>query len=229
MNRTLVAVATSLLAAAPLRAQARVVDEGSFTITVNGVRAGREDFSIKATPGPNGQDTYIAQASVSMGESRLIPRLETNEKPYPVGYDYELRTSEGTNRFRATIARGRLSARIRTPAGESAKEYVVSDNAIVLDDDVFHQYYFLAKKVTEGATANVPVVIPRRNTQVAVRVSATGADAVTIGSTSIPARRLVVAEPGGPERQVWVDTDGRVLRVTIPSRGLVAQRDDPPR
>ena len=45
--------------------------------------------------------------------------------------------------------------------------------------------------------------------------------------------RLIVydvqfTEPSGVIREVWVDDAGRVLKVAIPSRNIVALRDDPP-
>jgi hypothetical protein len=72
-------------------------------------------------------------------------------------------------------------------------------------------------------------VIPQRNTQVVMRVSTQGNDAVTIGGRSISARVLVLTEPGGGTRHIWVDADGRVLKVTLDARKMTALRDEPPR
>jgi hypothetical protein len=96
----------------------------------------------------------------------------------------------------------------------------------VLDEDVFHQYYFLARGNRTGA---VPVVVPHRNVQVVMRIEERGSASVNVGGQSIPARALVLVEPGGNNREIWVDSQGRVLKVAIPSRGLVALRDEPPR
>jgi hypothetical protein len=35
--------------------------------------------------------------------------------------------------------------------------------------------------------------------------------------------------PGVARREFWIDAAGRVLRATTPERGIVAQRDEPPR
>jgi hypothetical protein len=95
----------------------------------------------------------------------------------------------------------------------------------VLEEGVFHHYYLLARRAGGGAT--VAAVVPRRNAQVTLRVSPGGSERVTVGGRELPATRLVVAESGGPERTVWVDGEGRVLRVA--AQGLVALRDEPPR
>ena len=76
----------------------------------------------------------------------------------------------------------------------------------------------------------MPVVVPRRNTQLTMRVEERGADEVTIGGRRLAARHLVLRDPtGGADRDIWVDAQNRVLRVEIPSRHLVALRDDAPR
>jgi len=50
---TLVGFLTALVAG-PLSGQVATLDEGSFTISVNGERVGREDFRIRSTPGSAG-------------------------------------------------------------------------------------------------------------------------------------------------------------------------------
>jgi hypothetical protein len=62
-----------------------------------------------------------------------------------------------------------------------------------------------------------------------MRVADVGADKLTIGGTTVEARHYTIADPGGADREVWADASGRLLKVAIPSRGVVALRDDPPR
>jgi hypothetical protein len=214
------------LLASPAAAQVATVDEGSFTIVRGGAAAGREEFSIRRTPG--GQSAvYVASATVSYDDRRLSPALRTDSGGAPLAYQVEVRIgSEVQERLTGQVGRGRFSAQTKTPRGESTKEYVVSDGALILDDDVFHQYFFVANGRRGGA---VPVVIPRRNTQVTMTVQERGAEQVTIGGRALEARHLVLSEPGGAQRDVWVDRQNRVLRVAIPARGVIATRDDPPR
>lgn len=219
----------SLAALSEGRAQgsqgARVFDQGSFTITTGGDRTGREDFRIEGTPGASGME-YVARATVVFGDRRLTPRLSSDSTGAPSAYVIESKGStSGTERWSGSIARGRVSARINSPRGESAREYIVTEGALIIDDDVFHQYYFVARR--SGATT-IPIVVPRRNTQLVLRLTSAGSERVTIGSRELEARHLVLTEPGGDTRDVWVDAEGRVLKVAIPSRKLVALRDDPP-
>jgi hypothetical protein len=222
------AIAAAVLLPAPVLFQGALIDQGSFTITVNGQRAGREDFRILGPGGGQGPD-YIASATVVYGSGgrRLEPELRADSTGTPTYYTVEIK-SAGTSqeKWTANIVRGRVSAKIQNPRGESAREFIATTGALLLDDDVYHQYYFIAHRVTNGA---VTVIVPQRNTQMQLRVSAAGTDHVTIGSQDLEARHLVLTESDGAKRDLWVDTKDRVLKVAIPSRGIVAIRDDPPR
>jgi hypothetical protein len=198
----------ALGAASVARAQT-LIDEGSFTISRNGQTIGREQFSIRSSPGTLGT-TYTAYGTTTYSDRRLDPRLVTDAEGAPMRYEVETRVGpEREQLLSGQVQRGRFSARTQTPRGMSAREYI-----------------FVARADRSGT---VPVVVPRRNVQVAMQVEVKGFERLTIGGTPIEARRLAVIEPNGDTRDVWVDGQGRVLRVAIPARGVVAQRDDPPK
>lgn len=225
MLRSTAWLCLALAAVSPAGAQT-LVDEGSFTISRNGQTIGREQFSIRATPGPSGP-TYNAFGTTTYSDRRLDPRLITDASGAPVRYEVETRVGpERQQLLSGQVQRGRFSARTQTPRGMSAREYIVADNALILDDDIFHQYFFVARAERSGA---IPVVVPRRNVQVTMQVEAQGPERLTIAGTPLDARRLLISEPNGETREVWVDAQGRVLKVVIAARGVTAQRDDPPR
>ena len=64
MKTLTLVVAAGLAFAGNAPAQVATMDEGSFTITLNGDRVGREDFRIRSTPGTNGPEV-VATANVS--------------------------------------------------------------------------------------------------------------------------------------------------------------------
>ena len=227
MTRYLAVLALSASTALPAVAQVTTLDEGTFTITRNGTPVGRESFSIRSSPGGIGGPVVQARATVSYDDRRLTPVLKSDANGSPTEYQLEVRAGANASEvLKGVIRRGRFSATMQTPRGENLKEYVVSEGALVLDEDVFHQYYFLARGNRTGA---VPVVVPHRNVQVVMRIEDRGPASVTIGGQSIAGRALVLVEPGGANREIWVDSQGRVLKVAIPSRGLLALRDEPPR
>jgi len=101
----------------------------------------------------------------------------------------------------------------------------------VLDEEIFHQYYFLAQRAQRMGEAGgaVPVVVPRQNVQEMMRVRWAGTDRLTIGGAAVTARVLVLTGPAGATRHIWVDEAGRVLKVELDGRGIVALRTELPR
>jgi hypothetical protein len=227
MSRFLAVLAFSAGAAMPAVAQVTTLDEGVFVISRNGAAVGRESFSIKSSPGGMGGPVVQARATVSYDDRRLTPVLKADSIGSPTEYQLEVRAGANASEvLKGVIRRGRFSATMQTPRGENLKEYVVSEGALVLDEDVFHQYYFLARG---NRTGEVPVVVPHRNVQVVMRIENRGNATVTVGGQSLPARALVLVDPAGGNREIWVDAQGRVLKVAIPSRGILAVREEPPR
>jgi len=49
-----------------------------------------------------------------------------------------------------------------------------------------------------------------------------------VGGDPIMARHIKLTEPSGAVRDLWVDAQGRVLKVQLGAQGLTAVRDEPP-
>jgi hypothetical protein len=103
------------------------------------------------------------------------------------------------------------------------REYLVSEGAILAEEGVAHHHYFVVQRAVAGAT-RLPLIVPSesRQTWAAVEVGTTGL--VSIGGQTIEARRISIQPEAGAERIVWVDGEGRVLRLEVPARNLVAER-----
>ena len=73
------------------------------------------------------------------------------------------------------------------------------------------------------------VVTPRgSNIKSNVTMSTVGEETLQIGSHNVAAIHLRATSADGDVHDVWVDKSGRLLKLAIPSKGLVAVRDDPP-
>jgi hypothetical protein len=69
-------------ASAGLRAQAVVIDAGTFSLEVSGQRVGREDFSIRRAPA-GALATFVAQGNVVKGGLRYSVVLNTDSVGVP--------------------------------------------------------------------------------------------------------------------------------------------------
>lgn len=233
MPRPLLAVLAAVALAVPLPAAAQTVtlDEGSFRVSAGGKEIGTETFSIRQNG--SGEDAVIIAVGrvvldAAQGPQQVNAELQVAGRTLrPAAYEVRVQGG-GTERITGRMVGGRFSAQIVSAAGESMREYLAGDGAILVDEGVAHHYYFLARRV-EGGSARVPVIIPRQNRQVTAQVRVTGSERIAVAGRSLDARRLSVTPAGAGERLVWVDEQGRVLRVEIPGSDYTAQRVELPR
>ncbi len=226
--RPLVYASLALLAsAAPAddaAAQGAPFDEGTFVVTRNGAVVGKEAFRILRSSGSG--PLYSSTAQCAWGDRRISPVLSADAAGVPLLYRVEVKNGgELEERLQATGRPGRLHAVLLTRTGESSKEYVVSSGAVILDDDVMHQHFFVPLARRSGT---VTVVVPRRNTQVTGRVEDRGSEKIRIDGKEVAAVHLVITLPDGA-RDLWFDDGGRLLKVAVPARGLIALREELPR
>lgn len=202
-----------------------IVDEGTFVVLVDGAPIGRESFRIVRTPAPGGQ-VFRATSTISRDSTRVTTSLGTDSTGIPVLYESEVFVNGRlVDRRRGRGRPGRFTVLAQTQVGESAREYVLTSDAILLDEDVAHHMFFA--RLRDGADAGV--IAPRSTRQVRIRVESRGTETIEIGGRSAEARKFVVVLPDADLREMLIDSEGRVLRVSIPARKWVALRDELPR
>ena len=231
MRKYTAAALAALAIAGSAHAQTVTLDEGSYRISIGGKEVGTETFSIRQN-GTGESAVIIAVGRVVLdadkGPQEVSSELQVAGRTWrPAAYEVRVQGA-GAERITGRIVGSRFSAQIVSPAGESMREYLAGEGAVLIDDGVAHQYYFLARRLT-GDAARIPVIIPRQNRQVSAQVSGAGSETLTIGTQKVAARKLTVAPAGLPVRTVWVDDQGRVLRLEISGSGFVAQRVAAPR
>jgi hypothetical protein len=224
-------IALALAVASSAYAQTVTLDEGSYRISVAGKEVGTETFSIRQN-GTGEGSVIIAVGRIVLdaerGPQELSSELQVAGRTLrPAAYEVRVQGS-GAERITGRVVGSRFSAQIVSPAGEAMREYLAGDGAVLIDEGVAHHYYFLARRL-EATSARIPVIIPRQNRQVSAQVNAGAVEKIDVGGQSIEARKLTVTPANGTLRNVWVDVLGRVLRLEIPSSGLIAQRLDAPK
>jgi hypothetical protein len=220
-------VLSGVLIAGPAAAQSSaVVDEGTLTVTRNGTQIGREAFRIVRAPAPGGQ-VFLATGTIVLGDTRLRPQLGTDSVGLPVSYTSQVsEKGKVVAGIRGTGRPGRFGIVSSTVGGsESAREFMLTNGALVLDENVFHHFFFVP---LVASRARATVIVPRTGDQAQFAIAAHGSEPVEIAGTRVSGRRYSITGSAGG-RDVWVDQRGRLLKVSIPGQGLVALRDDPPR
>ena len=163
-----------LLHVPPLAAQVVTVDEGSFTVSRGGATIGREEFRILRQPAGGGSE-LVARALAAYGDRRIAPTLRTDADGRPLGYRLEVRAGRTvTERLSGEATRGHFASQLQRGGGESSREYLVSDGTVVVDDELFHQLWFVVLRPRAGGTTTVPILAPRRDANGAATVREAG-------------------------------------------------------
>jgi hypothetical protein len=219
------AALAALLVASPAFAQrSGLVDEGTFMVSRNGAPMGRESFRIIRAPAPGGQ-VFQARSQSAFGADRVTTILGTDSTGAPVSYDAEVsRNGKVVEKVRGSGAAGRFNVLVQTRSGEASREYVLDNGALLIDDDVIHQFHFVGLALA-GA---YDVVAPRATGQLRYALESRGSEAIDIAGRRVESRRYALTEPGRSAVEVWFDARGRLLKVAIPEKSIVAVRDDPP-
>lgn len=218
--------AVSLLAFVPTIAVAQataLIDDGTFTISRKGAPVGREAFRIARVTGPGGQ-VLRGSGTTVLEDRRYTTVLGTDSSGMPVNYEARFAVEGRNLRIEGRGRPGRFSVLSSTTGGESAREYILENGALLMEDEVFLHFYF----VPLAASSQVSVITPRSAQQSTFSIATKGTETVDIAGVKVAARRFSISSDG-VNRDVWVDALGRLLKVTIPDKNLVALRDDPPR
>ncbi len=223
------AALAALAALAPGRAAAQeFLDQGVFLISHDGVEIGREEFAIRATPGTQGRPGVLAVSTDHYRDREARAALELTNEHVPISYQVDVTVAGRlTERLSGQLAGGRFAVRLVTPGSEVVREFPVPPDVVVLDDDGLDQFYFFPRPVGDTAEP-VHVLRPREKRVVTGEVRALGADTVVVGARGGPAEHYALTLPGGETREFWFSPSGSLLKIAIPSRGIVAVRSSLP-
>ncbi len=212
---------------ARLSAQTVTLDEGTFRVSVGGREVGTETFRIQKN-GTGSGAVIISQGRIALDANETTSQAQMmGETLRPTGYDVAVKGPEN-RRIQGQVVGSRFSARITSPSGENLREYLVSDGAVLADQGIAHHYYFVVQRLDRGS-GRIPLLIPQENRQVMAQVSVEETETVQLGGVAVSTRRISVQPAGGAVRTVWADSEGRIVRVRVPSTQYAAERTAAPR
>ena len=210
-----------LVVTGTVHAQVVPIDEASYRLTRNGAVIGEESITIHRL-GLGEDARIIGQAEIRLRDgSQSRPRLEATTDLQPNTYQNEFTGAEAAEVVVSRVGR-RFVARSRSAAGEAQREFPASSDTAILEPEVVLLYYFLQPWLgTDGS--EITALDPRASVRRRVTVSVLGSEEVRVGRNPIPARHLRL-EGTDSLWELWIDEDGRVLRVMVASTGFTAER-----
>ena len=230
MNLRILAPALFLLAVQPSQTHCQNVslDENAFRIYVDGELIGREEFSIRQI-GPVDQQRIILRGSVELdlseGMLKLAPAMDVQGETLAVSaYQIKVSGTETTDIF-VSVSGNRYLARVVSLSGEQLREFRAGPGSVLLDDGVVHHHYLLNSFLEHDSAVSLTVLTPRAGRQQRMTLSLVGEEEIRVGGVLVSDARRFHLDGGDHPRDIWFDSQGRILRIEIPSQGYLAERE----
>lgn len=223
-SAVLLPLAVLTLAGSTFAVQWHTVDEGTFAVARAGQPSVTESFKIQK--GDDG--STVATGRVVSGAQIITSTLTVDSTGMPLHYEVMIK-DHGARALRVVAAgrAGRLTTQTVNQRGdESMREYPLGQGrCLILEDGLLHELYFAAVGAHPGT---FQIVNPRAAHSARGTLTAEGLEPLEVGGRTVTATHYALSS-GGVRRDFWVDTVGRLLKVSIPSEGLTATREELPR
>ena len=203
------------------------VDEGTLVVREDTLEIARETFRLTAVRTGAGVTRWKLAATIRYDRTRpvvvLDPIVELGPDSSPVSLEYTVADPREPLRILGQLTRGRFVVRLLGRRTERAREFPAPPPAAVVDDSVFALYLPVAWQ-GRPRPVTVTCVFPRAGRRELLTVQDLGVESTTLNRDPAALRHITVT--GGENRVIhlWLAADGRLAKVEVPSRRLVAER-----
>ena len=203
------------------------VDEGTLVVREDTLEIARETFRLTAVRTGAGVTRWKLATTIRYDRTRpvvvLDPIVELGPDSSPVSLEYTVADPREPLRILGQLTRGRFVVRLLGRRTERAREFPAPPPAAVVDDSVFALYLPVAWQ-GRPQPVTVTCVFPRAGRRELLTVQDLGVQSTTLNRDPAALRHITVT--GGENRVIhlWLAADGRLAKVEVPSRRLVAER-----
>jgi hypothetical protein len=205
---------------------ARVHDQGTLVVRRDSQVVARETFRVLDRGGTVGGWQFDATTRwAGPPATTLTPAIQVGADTTPESFTFSVAAGPGSERITGAPGPGRFTLRYAAPGVERAREVPATPPLVIVDDSVFSLYLAAAWFVVGGsAPRQVTAVLPRSAARATLTVSDLGMSSTVLNRDEAMLHQYLVAgNPGGPVR-VWLDADGRLMKVESPQQNLRAER-----
>ena len=215
-----------------------LVDEGTFAIFQNGQRLGSETFAIHQYAASSVTSSEVRLDSGQPGGA-LQQSSELTLKPDGSLSRYEWKQQSPTEGS-VTVVPSDQFLTMHTVAGGKSKDqsFFLMPGAFILDDYFFSTrevllWRYLASACKPRPTGEgcdyvrerYPVLVPRRNTSAEVYIEFKGYDDTPLDGRPQHLRHFVM-QTDGPDWNLWMNSDYKLLRISIPDANTEVLRQE---
>ena len=203
------------------------VDEGVLVVHVDTLEVARESFRLTHGRLSRGDAGWTLATTIRYDRARpvivLAPILEVNSDTMPATLQYDVADPRQPSRILGELGRGRFTVRLVARATERAREFPIGPRTAVLDDSVFALYVFVGWRAASEPSA-LTAIYPRGLRREVVQIQDLGLASTTLNRGPARLRHITLGVEGPGTVNIWLDERGRLMKVDIPSRHLIAER-----
>jgi hypothetical protein len=193
-----------------------VIDEGVLVVRHDSQEVARETFHLL-------EDASARWAGPGSRTTVLTPVLELAADSSPAALAYDVIADGKSERIIGQPGPGRFTLRYLLPGVERARELPGGPHLVVTDDSVYSPFLLVAWHASSSPTT-VTAILPRMASRATLTVTDLGIAATTVNRDPAMLRHILISGgPMGPVH-VWLDRDGRLMKVEIPDSSLRAER-----
>jgi hypothetical protein len=201
--------------------------EGAFVIRVDSEEVARESYTLASGRLASGQPGWTLSATARYDRVRpaqvLAPMIEIAQDSLPVTLQFDVVSAHEPVRVLGQLGRDRYTVRTVARSFERAREFPVQRPLVVLDDSVLTLYQ-IAAWFAGPRPVTITAIVARASRREQLVVTDAGSDSTAIGRRPSRLRHITVSGGANALVHLWLDDTGRVARIAIPSRRLVAER-----
>ncbi len=200
------------------------LDEGAFAVRRDTTEIAREEFRLLAGRPAGG---WSLAATTRYNHDRpsvvLAPVLELAPDSTPLTLQYDVADPREPVHILGQAGRGRFTLRYLARGSERARELATGPRTVILDDSVFALYLFVAWRARPTPTALI-AILPRGARRETLTVQDLGVAPTTLNRDPATLRHVAVTGQAAGPVHLWLDARGRLMKVEVPDRRIVAER-----
>lgn len=203
-------------------------DEGVLVVRIDTLDVARETYAFGPTRLSGGAAGWVLAATARYDRARpvvvLSPTLEIALDSLPVTLQFDVANPREPLRVLGQLGRGRFTVRTVAKSLERAREFPLRAPALVLDDSVFALYQ-IAAWFARPEPVSLTAVVARAGRREILTLVDSGSAPVVVQGRTLTRRHLTLSGGANELVHLWLDELGRLMRLAIPSRKLVAERE----
>jgi hypothetical protein len=215
-----------------------VVDQGSFGIFQNGQRVATENFTIRQYPDSSTTSSeFVAEATQTSGKIDQTSELTLFPDGSLSRYEWK-QVSPGRGSITVEPSEQVLLMHTVADGKSTDQPFFLTPSAFILDDYFFSTREVLLWRYMASSCAprpagegcdlvrtRFPVLIPHRHTSSQVFVEFKGYDDTPLNGRPQRLRHFLM-QSDGPDWHLWLDSNLRLLRVSIPETNTEILRQE---